>query len=324
MNIFENALEFVRQGREFSVLSKYSPTGIIKGISGRKEAVRGGFSSFGDEGAELSEYYALKPRLIVFGGGHIALPLTSIGAMCGFEVAVYDDRPAFANAKRFPYAAKTLCDSFDNVANHIALSDRDYVVIVTRGHRNDQDCLRYVLAQGVEPFYCGMIGSKRRVAIVLNQLRDEGYPADRIEKINSPIGLDIGAVTPEEIAVAIVGQLIEYRRRDDRRGHYHGNFQFAPEEIERLAESDGAALLTVVRTDGSTPREEGARMIIFSDGSTFGTIGGGCSEADAARQARQVLDTERGWGVYAVDMTDDADEDGMVCGGSMKVLIERI
>ncbi|MDR3149915.1 MAG: XdhC family protein, partial [Oscillospiraceae bacterium] len=223
MNIFKNALDLVKQGREFSILSKYSPDGVVKTIAERGE-VRGEFNSLGDGNAELFEYYALKPRLIVFGGGHIALPVTSLGAMCGFDVVVYDDRPAFANTKRFPDASEVLCDSFDNVANHLTLSDHDYVVIVTRGHRNDQDCLRYVLAQNSVPFYCGMIGSKRRVAIVLNQLRDEGYSAEKIEKINSPIGLDIGAVTPEEIAVAIVGQLIEYKRREDRRGHYHGNF----------------------------------------------------------------------------------------------------
>ncbi|MDR2606003.1 MAG: XdhC family protein [Oscillospiraceae bacterium] len=324
MDIYTKAKALIERRTEFTLVTEYALSGITKRIEERTDD-RGAFRKGSEnDHAAMSEYYAPRPALIIFGGGHIALPVCSLGAMVGFDVTVYDDRPAFANSSRFPDATRVICDSFENIAGNISLTAQDYVVIVTRGHKNDQDCLRFALA-GEFPYYCGMIGSRRRVAIVRNQIIEEGYSAERLEKVQSPIGLDIGAVTPEEIAVSIIAQIIEYKRRDDRRGHYHGNFSVEADIVERLAAlTEPAALVTVVRTDGSTPREEGARMIVYSDGSSYGTIGGGCAEADVARSSRQVMASESGWSIYEVDLTDDADEDGMVCGGTMRILIERV
>jgi len=326
MNIYTQAKSLIEQGKEFTIISEYSLTGIAKRIEERTDE-RGAFRKGSEnDHADLTEFYAPRPRLIIFGGGHIALPVCSLGAMVGFDVIVYDDRPAFANDARFPEAVKVICDGFERISNNLTLTERDYIVIVTRGHKNDQDCLRFALAgDSAEPFYCGMIGSRRRVAIVRSQIIEEGYSAERLEKVQSPIGVDIGAVTPEEIAVSIVAQLIEYKRREDRRGHYHGSFSVEADIVEKLSElTEPAALITVVRTDGSTPREEGARMIVYPDGSSYGTIGGGCAEADVARLSRQIMQSDSGWQIYEVDLTDEADEDGMVCGGTMRILIERI
>jgi len=322
MNIYEKAEKLISAGDEFVLITRYNQDGILRNIEKRSD-LRGGFEC--DEQSStctLTEYYAPKPRLLVFGGGHIALPVVQLGSMVGFDVVVYDDRPAFANAERFPAATQVICDSFEKIGNNLTIAERDYVVIITRGHRHDGECLRFALS-GAEPFYLGMIGSRRRVAIVRRQVEEEGLNPS---KLCSPIGLDIGAVTPEEIAIAIMAQLIEYKRKEDRRGHYHGNFAIDAEISGEIARSnERMALITIVRTDGSTPREEGAKMLVKSDGSTLGTIGGGCAESDVARLARDVLTADgKGWHLHEVDMTDSADEDGMVCGGTMQILVEVV
>ena len=148
-----------------------------------------------------------RERLIVLGGGHIALPVCEFGAKCGFEVHVVDDRPDFANRRRFPDAAEVICDSFENGIRRLGISAFDYVVVITRGHRHDADCLRALLP-GEDPAYLGMIGSRRRTKGLLEMLKEEGFDPDRLAKICTPIGLDIGAITPAEIAVSILSEVI--------------------------------------------------------------------------------------------------------------------
>jgi len=321
MNVYTQIDELITQKSEFSVVKEYSQNGINRSII-TDTPYDVGFEQT-DVGAKLTEFYAPKPRLIIFGGGHIALPFCTIGAMIGFDVTVYDDRPAFAHAERFPEAAEVICASFDRIG--ITLTENDYVVIVTRGHKHDGACLRFVLSSDKTPFYMGMIGSKRRVAIVRKEVAEEGYDAKKLEELRSPIGLSIGAVTPNEIAVSIIAEIIEKKRKQDQRGHYHGTFIIDAEIISAITNnSEPCALITIVETDGSTPREEGAQMVVRLDGSSAGTIGGGCAEADVARFARQVINGESGWAVYEVDMTDAAESDGMVCGGVMRILVERI
>ena len=146
---------------------------------------------------EIKEPMLPKERLIILGGGHIALPVCEFSAKCGFEVYVVDDRPAFANDARFPWAAGVICDSFENGIAQLKITPYDFVVVITRGHRHDADCLRAILP-GKQPAYLGMIGSKRRVRGLLDMLVEEGFSKENIERICTPIGLNIGAVTPEE------------------------------------------------------------------------------------------------------------------------------
>ncbi|MDR2530746.1 MAG: XdhC family protein [Oscillospiraceae bacterium] len=323
MEHYKEVAELIAAGVEFTVVSEYDTDSIRRRIE-RGAGVRCEFE-VSDDGrrAGMAAFYASTPRLIVFGGGHIAIPVSSIAKLVGFDVVVYDDRPAFAHSARFPNA-QVICDGFDKIAEHITLTDRDYVVIVTRGHKHDGECLRWVLSSESEPFYMGMIGSGRRVAIVRKQVADEGYDAERLARLHSPIGLKIGAITPEEIAVSILAEVIERKRSADSRGHYHGTFAVDPTLAAQLArDCESCAMITIVETDGSTPREEGAQMLVYADGRTYGTIGGGCAEADVARYSRQVLSSGSGWGLFEVDMTDAAEEDGMVCGGVMTVLAER-
>ena len=123
-------------------------------------------------------------RLIVLGAGHIALPVCEFGARCGFTVCVVDDRPDFANRSRFPDAALVICDSFENGIRRLEVTPFDYVVVITRGHRHDADCLRALLP-GAEPAYLGMIGSRRRTRGLLEMLKEEGYDEARLKNCPS-------------------------------------------------------------------------------------------------------------------------------------------
>ncbi len=176
-------------------------------------------SRTGDEAATLETSYdgactlfcdnwRRQAGVVIFGGGHISLPLAEMLSMVGFEVAVVDDRPEFANKARFPKAKTVICKDFQAAlaGGDVTIDDQTAVIIVTRGHRYDLDCLRGTL--GSEAKYLGMIGSRRRVAGILAMLADEGTDPAKLGRLHAPIGLDIGAATPAEIAVSIVAEII--------------------------------------------------------------------------------------------------------------------
>lgn len=274
------------------------------------------------EGESLcfAEPYILESHLIVLGGGHIALPLVEFASKCGFAVTVVDDRPSFANRGRFPTAREVVCESFDRCFERLNINPLTFVVIITRGHRHDLLCLRHILK--TETAYTGMIGSRRRVAAARRQLLDEGFPAEKIEAVRAPIGLDIGAETPEEIAVSILSEVICYKRRIKKLVWPALDADVLAALCEETAEP--YALVTIIETKGSTPREAGAKMIVYPDGRTIGSIGGGCSESGVISACYDVIKSG-GYKIIHIDMTGDvAEDEGMVCGGTMEVVIEKI
>lgn len=263
-------------------------------------------------------------RLIVLGGGHIALPVCQFGAACGFTVCVVDDRPDFANRSRFPEAAEVICDSFENGIRKLSVTPFDYVVVITRGHRHDADCLRALLP-GTMPAYLGMIGSRRRTKGLLEMLAEEGFDEERLGRICTPIGLNIGAITPAEIAVSILSEVIAYKRLPE-----HGDAKRCCNDsdvelstLRYLAENrEPKAIVTVIETKGSTPRGAGAKMAVSPLGKVTGSIGGGCSEAAVIQDAVRIIGTGR-YQIVDIDLTGEvAESDGMVCGGTMRVLVE--
>ena len=148
--------------------------------------------------------------LLICGGGHIGLSLATIGEHVGFSVAVMDDREMFANQERFPMADRVMSGEFAEMLREFPIGPTTYVVMVSRGHKQDETCLRGVVGRGAA--YVGMIGSKRRVSTVLRHLAEEGLDIDDLERVYTPIGFDLGAETPEEIAVSIIAELIAVRR----------------------------------------------------------------------------------------------------------------
>ena len=148
------------------------------------------------------------PDLIIVGAGHIAQPLCSIGSLIGFHVIVIDDRPDFATQERFPEAHQIVrADFLDPFAN-ILIHPRSHVVLVTRGHKYDYECLRHLLRMNMELPYIGMIGSRRRVRATFEQLVKDGVSKDRMAKVRAPLGLDIGAETPAEIAISVAAEIV--------------------------------------------------------------------------------------------------------------------
>lgn len=149
-------------------------------------------------------------RLVVVGGGHIGRSLVKIGVEVGFEATVIDDRPDYANRERFPEAEHVICAPFEQALAELPVDHNTYIVLVTRGHKQDELSLRMLVERPAG--YLGMIGSKRRTGAVIGHLRDDGFAEDALDRVRTPIGLDIGAETPEEIAVSIIAEMIMVRR----------------------------------------------------------------------------------------------------------------
>ena len=153
----------------------------------------------------------LPPALLyIFGAGHVAYSLYQIAQIAGFDITVVDDRDAYANRDRFPTARDVVAEDFDKACEKLHISESAYIVIVTRGHRDDMRVLRW--AVNTPARYIGMIGSKRKVITIYRELEKEGIPLETFANVHAPVGLDIGAITPEEIAVSIVAEMVAIRR----------------------------------------------------------------------------------------------------------------
>jgi xanthine dehydrogenase accessory factor len=150
-----------------------------------------------------------QPMLYIFGGGHVSIALANAANISGFSIGVVDDREAFANAQRFPMA-REIYTTYEEAFEKIKPNASTYMVIVTRGHRDDLRVLGWAVK--TEARYIGMIGSKRKVLSVYNALEKEGVAPESFERVHAPVGLEIGALTPEEIAVSIAAELIAIRR----------------------------------------------------------------------------------------------------------------
>ncbi len=158
------------------------------------------------------ELHHPQPEMIIVGAGHVAQPLSVMGSVLGLRVRVLDDRPEFATRERFPGAEEVQTVDFSDPFHRISLHPWSSVILVTRGHRYDYECLRRVLLASPLPGYIGMIGSRRRVRATFQALLEEGIPRSHLEHVSAPIGLDLGAETPGEIAVAVAAEIVQHQR----------------------------------------------------------------------------------------------------------------
>lgn len=266
-------------------------------------------------GDVLIERITTTPHLILCGGGHVAVQTAKIAKMIGFFVTVVDDRADFANRDRFPSADQILVMPYQEALSALS-TDNAYFVIVTRGHRDDRACLEQILRKGFT--YCGMIGSRTKVKLLFDELVRQGFDKATLDRVHSPIGLSIGANTPEEIAVCIAAELIQVKN-----GLSHGVEW--DEALLRAVESPKSryAVCTIISKRGSAPRSTGARMIVYPDGSTVSSVGGGFGEYEATQYALSMLKNGPSVKRYTCNMTNqDAAEAGMVCGGTIDILIQ--
>jgi xanthine dehydrogenase accessory factor len=258
-----------------------------------------------------------RPCLVIFGGGHVAVPVAELGKLVDFEVIVNDDRPEFANPQRFPHADKILVKEHGQALAQLNPGPRHYLVIVTRGHVHDRECLIRALA--TEASYIGVIGSIKKATEMKQWLLEQGYGKEDVGRVFSPIGLDIKAVTPEEIAVSIMAEIIRERSLRPPTA----NIGAITAAIKDKPRGETWVLATIVESSGSTPRGPGARMLITPRG-TIGSVGGGACEKEVETKAQEVMETGKPCLLEFHLDNNIAAQEGGVCGGSMRIFLQAI
>lgn len=266
------------------------------------------------------EILGRQKKMVICGGGHVSIAIIYLAKMTGFHITVLEDRPKFADNARRAEADEVICDTFEQGLAQIPGDPDTFFIIVTRGHVYDQICLEQIVKK--PHAYIGMMGSRRRVAQVKRTALERGADPEVIENLHSPIGLNIGAETPEEIAVSVLGEIIEVKNKENRSSIY------SEEILDEIlyGEHGKKVLATIIARQGSAPRSVGTKMLVLPDGRCIDTIGGGCVEANIVSKALLILrECTKAPQIVHVDMTGaDAEEEGMVCGGKVKVLLEEI
>ena len=294
---------------ESSLLQEAAPEILAKGT---------GILTLGDGTRVFSQVLGRGKKLVVCGCGHIGVHLVRLGKMLGFSVTAMDDRPVFGNRAAEAGADRVMVKPFVDALDEIDGDTDTFFTVLTRGHRYDLECLRAILKK---PYaYLGMVGSRSRSARVRQTMAEEGFEKEKIEGLYSPIGLKIGAETPAEIAISIMAEIISVKSAQGSDG------AFTRELAAAVGEPMKKVMAVIVKRQGSAPRALGTRMVILEDGRCIGTIGGGCAEADVIRKALLMM---RAGGPrtdeVGVDMLPgDAEEDGMVCGGRIRVFLELL
>ncbi|WP_427041780.1 XdhC family protein [Fusobacterium sp. SB021] len=151
--------------------------------------------------------FAKREKLLIMGGGHLGAELYTLGKFLNKYVVIFDDREEFANRKRFPEADEIIFGKMEETVKNYSVDENSYIIIVTRGHENDKECLKAILDKKVSPKYIGMVGSRGKVLSTYKELLDEGYSKEELKKIYSPIGLDISSSEPKEIALGIMAEI---------------------------------------------------------------------------------------------------------------------
>lgn len=248
------------------------------------------------------DWFAKKPNLFICGAGHVAKELADISAHLDFRIQVIDSRIEFANKDRFPYAEQVICDSFENLPNY--LEDNSFYVVVTPGHQDDYLCVKQILNS---PYaYLGMIGSHKKVEATRQRLLEDGFSKNQIDSIYAPVGLPIGAVTPGEIAISILAQIIEIKNKRSS-----SSISAALQNTKETG-----TLCIIIEKTGSAPRGVGSMMLVTKNGQ-IDTIGGGAVEKQVIEDARKI--TNPCIKEYYLD-SREASNLGMICGGMNKVL----
>ena len=248
------------------------------------------------------EWFCPQPRLILCGGGHVSREVAAFAHRLDFSVTVIDERAEAVTKERFPTAERLICDSYENLHRYME-PDACYVV-VTPDHKADQQCVSTILSGSYR--YLGMIGSRKKVASTFANLSNAGFSQEQIDSIFAPIGLPIGAVTPAEIALSIMGQIIQEKNKT------HG----ASVDRELLEVKEQGMLCIITEKHGSAPRGVGSMMFVGAN-AVLGSIGGGEPEFLAMQHAKAypVCAVRE----YVLNNTAANGLD-MICGGRISVL----
>ena len=265
------------------------------------------------------ERFGAAPQLVGCGGGHVGASVVRLAMLLGLPVTALEDRPEFAEELRQAGADAALCLPFAEGLAQIPGGQETYFVVVTRAHSCDIACLRSILQKPAA--YVGMMGSRKRAALVHTQLAELGLPQERIDALHAPIGLSIGAKTAQEIALSILAEIVSVKNsRQQTEG-------FSPALLAALEQQTAPAVLaTIVGRHGSTPREEGSKMLVLPDGSAVGSVGGGIMEYRTQQLARELLEPGAAPCRLAAFTTEGASDAAAIaaCGGSMVGFLQRL
>ena len=255
-----------------------------------------------DVSAICEEWFCPQPSLILCGSGHVAREVAAMASRMDFNITVIDERTELVTAERFPTADRLICDSFDNLEKY--MEDGACYVLVTPEHKADLLCASKILATKYS--YLGMIGSKRKVATTFENLRKAGFTEEQIGTVFAPIGLSIGAVTPAEIAISILAQIIQEKNKKHS----------ASADRDLLEAKEEGVLCIITEKHGSAPRGVGSMMFVGKD-RVLGSIGGGEPEFLAIGHARECESIQLREYVLNTMSANGLD---MICGGNIKVL----
>ena len=270
-----------------------------------------------------TEHVRQGKKLVICGCGHVSLPIIRLAKMLGFEVTAIDDRSEFCENAREAGADRVITAGFEEALNGIEGSRGHYFVVVTRGHSWDEKCLRLICEK--THAYIGAMGSARRVAIVRENLLKTGVDKNVLDRVYSPIGLEIGAETPEEIAVSIMAQITAVKNSDSHQAFPKDILDAINTPVSEGEASEKKILATIIQRKGSAPRSVGTKMLILKD-RIINTIGGGLLESKVIRHGRDMLEEE----INTLELrhfelsADAASTEGEVCGGEIEVLFETL
>ena len=257
----------------------------------------------------LVEKIVAEPTLILFGAGHVSKALYDLAMLQRMRIIVLDDRSEVLTEERFPLAERHIAP-FGKLLEEEYDALSPYFVIFTHGHSYDLEALRYALSHKFS--YLGMIGSKAKSASQIESVRKEGFPEERINAIHSPIGIKINAVTPEEIAVSIMAEIIGIYRKDKDAVSLDSSL------IGKIADGKGITV-RIIAKQGSAPRSVGSTMFV-TETASYSTIGGGNVESIAIAEARRMIRENKRREILSLNLGRGGNA-GMICGGSVSLLL---
>lgn len=281
-----------------------------------------------------------RQKIVLCGAGTVGLAVIRFAKILGYEVTALEDRSPFAQKAEEAGADHVICGDYTQGLSQVHGDEDTWFVIMTMGHLSDGVCLQEISRK--EHAYIGMMGSRRRVRLMLDYIGKQGADPEILRHVHAPIGLSIHARTPEEIALSVLAEITDLRNSRNAAEPF-------PHEIldvmDGLPDSEPAILATVIQKEGSAPQDPGARMLVRTDGGLTCTVGGGYLEAVVARRALEILGSaaapsgapdaagagnpkeRRGEGFEIMDVSlesDDVVKAPMICGGSVRVALQRI
>lgn len=264
------------------------------------------------------ELLSQEKKIIICGGGHVALALVRLSKFMGLPVTVLEDRPEFADHMRREEGVPVICDSYEHALSQIEGDESTFFMIATHGHGLDQICLEQVLKKRYA--YVGMLGSRAKIANIRKDFLSKGIAPQVLDTVHSPVGFKIGAETPQEIAISIMAEMIEVKNKKGSAGGY------SKELLNKILYANGDKVLcTIIDRTGSTPRSAGTKMLVLSDGTVLGTVGGGSVEAAAMEKAKSMLcEKDMEMPFFKLDVSGCGKKEDMGCGGSVRLLLELI